>query len=67
LVTTVAQATPGTSFGHQVEVPGFGRVSLAKLTVDRAFRLIMVGVDTSSTGGGNINVADATANGHNHP
>ena len=67
LVTSVAQAALGTSFGHIVEVPGVGRVSLAKLAVDRAFHLTMVGLDQSPTGGGNVDAADATANGTTHP
>jgi len=67
LVTNVAQAAPGTSFGHIVEVPGFGKVSLAKLTVNRAFHLTMVGADRSPTGGGNVEAADATTNGSHGP
>ena len=65
LVTNVAQAAPGTSFGHIVEVPGFGKVSLAKLAVDRAFHLTMIGVDADS--GGTVQAADTTSNGNTHP
>jgi hypothetical protein len=65
LVTNVARATSGTSFGHIVEVLGFGKVSLAKLAVDRAFHLTMIGVDADS--GGTVQAADTTSNGHTHP
>src|SRR5258708_10258757 len=65
LVTSVAQATPGTSFGHIVEVPGFGKISLAKLAVDRAFHLTMVGVDTDS--GGTVSAGTTTSNGTTRP
>jgi hypothetical protein len=64
LVTSVGQAVPGSSHGHIVEVPGFGRVSLAKLTVGRAFHLAMVEADASSSGGGNVNGPVVYANGH---
>jgi hypothetical protein len=67
LVTGVENVSPATSFGHVVEVPGFGRVSLAKLTVDRAFHLTMVGVDMSPTGGGNLDAGSATTNGKTKP
>jgi hypothetical protein len=67
LVARVGLATPGTSYGHIVEVAGYGRVSLAKLTVDRAFHLTMVEVDASSSGHGKIKGPTADANGHNGP
>jgi hypothetical protein len=59
LVTNVAQATPGTSFGHMLDIAGFGRVSLAELRVDGAFHLTMVGVDTDQKGKRKIATADA--------
>jgi hypothetical protein len=65
LVINVARATPGTSFGHSVEVPGFGKVSLAKLVVDRAFHLTMVGVYADS--GGTVSAGTTTANGGTRP
>lgn len=65
LVTSVARTTPGTSYGHVIEVPGLGRVSLAELTVDRAFQLTTVGIDTGP--GGNWKFGDTDANGHHHP
>jgi len=65
LVANVAQAAPGTSFGPSVRVPGFGKVSLATLAVDRAFHLTMVGVYTDS--GGTVQVATTTSNGTTRP
>lgn len=65
LVPSVAETAPGTSFGHIVEVPGLGRVSLAKLALDHAFHLTMVGVDTDS--GGTVRAGGITSNGHTHP
>jgi hypothetical protein len=38
-----------------------------RLAVDRAFHLTMVGVDTSSTGGGNVDAGNTGANGHTKP
>jgi hypothetical protein len=35
-----------------IEVPGFGRISLAKLTVDRAFHLKMAHVEADQSTGG---------------
>lgn len=67
LVTNVEQAAPGTSYGHIVDVPGFGKVSLAKLTAGRAFHLTMVEADAGSSGGGTVDGPTATANGHNGP
>lgn len=67
LVTSVEKAAPGTSYGHIVEVAGFGKVSLAKLSVDRAFHLTMLDVDASSSGGGSANGPIAMANGHDGP
>jgi hypothetical protein len=67
LVASVERAAPGTSYGNIVEVPGFGKVSLAKLTVDRAFHLTMIEADASSSGGGIVHAADGTANGSNGP
>lgn len=67
LVTSVGQAAPGTSYGHIVEVPGFGKVSLGKLKVDRAFHLTMVEADAGSSGGGTVNGPIAMANGHGSP
>lgn len=67
LVTSVGQAAPGTSYGHIVEVPGYGKVSLGKLKVDRAFHLTMVEADAGSSGGGTVSGPTATANGHGSP
>lgn len=65
LVTHVVKATPGTSFGHAVEVAGFGKVSLAKLAVDHAFHLTMVSVDSSQTGG--VHFGGSGSNGNTRP
>ncbi|MGA7630596.1 MAG: hypothetical protein WCB11_07500 [Terriglobales bacterium] len=57
------RTAPGASYGHIVEAPGFGKVSLAKLTVHRAFHLTMMDADTRSSGGGAVNGPIAMANG----
>lgn len=67
LVTGVEHTLPGTSFGHIVEVPGFGKVSLAKLTVDRAFHLNMVHVDAGSPGIQPLTVPHVGSNGSTQP
>jgi hypothetical protein len=67
LVTNVERATPGTSFGHMIEVPGFGRVSLAKLTVDSAFNLSMVRVDAGPSGVQSLDVPSGGTNGNTKP
>jgi hypothetical protein len=50
LVTSVPQAIPGASYGHVLEVEGFGKVSLGSLTVDRAFTLNMITADLGHKG-----------------
>jgi hypothetical protein len=67
LVNSVERIAPGTSYGHIVEVPGFGKVSLAKPIVDRAFHLTMIEADARSSGGGTVNGPIAMANGNNGP
>ena len=67
LVTNVTRAVPGTSFGHIVELHGFGNVSLARLTVDSAFHLTMVRVDASASGGGVVDAGSAKSNGTTQP
>jgi hypothetical protein len=66
LVTSVEGAAPETSFGNVVQVPGYGRVSLARLKVDRAFHLGMVHVQVGSSGG-QLTAGDATSNGTTNP
>jgi len=66
LVTSVARAASGTSFGHVVEVPGYGSVSFARLTVGRAFHLTMVSADTSPAGG-TTGAGSVTGNGQTKP
>ena len=67
LVTNVKGAAPGTSFGHVIEVPGFGRVSLAKLKVDSAFHLTMVNVNGGPGGVQSLTVPSASGNGQTSP
>jgi hypothetical protein len=67
LVTNVEGAAPGTSFGHIVEVPGFGRVSLAKLKVDSAFHLAMVEVNGGPGGVQSLTVPSGSGNGTTKP
>jgi hypothetical protein len=65
LVSRTGQAFLGVSYGHIVVVPGFGRVSLAELTVDRAFHLTMIAVDSGRIG--KFKITDATTNGTGSP
>ena len=65
LVSSMGQAFLNISYGHIVVVPGFGRVSLAELTVDRAFHLTMIAVDSGRIG--KFKIADATTNGTGSP
>jgi hypothetical protein len=69
LVTSIENAAPGTSFGHIIEVPGFGRISLAKLTVDRAFHLKMVHAEADQGSGKNksMTVPSGSSNGTTVP
>jgi hypothetical protein len=67
LVTKVEGAAPGTSFGHIVEVPGFGRVSLANLKVDNAFHLAMVEVNGGPGGVQSLTVPSGSGNGNTQP
>jgi hypothetical protein len=67
LVTNVEGAAEGTSFGHIVEVPGFGRVSLGKLSVDRAFHLGMITVNPNSPGAQPQTVPTTVGNGNTYP
>jgi len=66
LVTSVPQALPGRSYGHVVELAGIGTVSLAKLTVGKAFNLTIVSLDAGSSGG-TIDGGQTAANGGTHP
>jgi hypothetical protein len=67
LVTSVEQAAPGASFGHIVEVPGFGIVSLGKLEVDHAFHLSMISVGPGSPGVKSLTVPSVGGNGQTYP
>ncbi len=67
LVSNVARTLPGTSFGHVVEVPDYGKVSLGRLTVDSAFNLTMVGVDGGQSGHGSLDVPSGGTNGNTKP
>jgi hypothetical protein len=67
LVTSVDGAAPGTSFGHIFDVPGFGRVSLARLRVDSAFNLGMISVDAGSSGVQSQTVPSTGSNGQTVP
>jgi hypothetical protein len=65
LVTNLAGATQGMSYGNIIEIPGFGKVSLAELEVGRAFNLMMIGVDLGK--GRKWRIADVASNGTHHP
>ena len=65
LVNNVGNAAPGTSYGHIVEVPDYGTVSLGELTVTRAFNLTPLSI--KSHGSGKFRGPHAMANGQNGP
>jgi len=50
LVSSVGKESSGSSYGHIVEVPGFGTVSLGELTVTRAFNLTMLTIESPRRG-----------------
>jgi hypothetical protein len=67
LVTALEHTSPGTSFGNLAEVPGFGRVSLAKLTVDHAFHLSLVTVEPGQPGVQSLDIPSVGGNGGTRP
>jgi hypothetical protein len=58
----------GTPFGHVLEVPGFGKIFLGQLIVDcKSYQLNMIHVEMGCTGQGQVDAANATANGSTYP
>jgi hypothetical protein len=68
LVNRVGEVSQGRSFGHVIEVPGFGKISLAELTVDRdSFHLTMIRLDLGCVADGSGQFVDLKVNGHTKP
>lgn len=67
LITRVDGAKPGTAYGHIVEVPGFGRISLGRLTVSNAFHLAMVYIEPDGPGIQPLTVPSSGGNGTTKP
>jgi hypothetical protein len=78
LVNQASGGYPGKSFGHVIKVPGFGVITLAKLTVKhedphektKAFRkttftLAMLDLQLGCAGSGSIPIGGGTTNGSN--
>ena len=60
LVNGVHGATPGSSFGHVVQVPGFGNIFLGELIVSPiSFHLTMLRVEMGCLAAGNVNIASS--------
>ena len=66
LVTGIERSTPGTSFGHIIQVPGLGEVALAELIVDNAFHLTPVNVTLPPSDKWQLGGSTGT-NGHHQP
>jgi len=66
--STGAQAVPGTSFGHVLEVPDFGKIFLAELTVDcDTFHLTMIRLEMGCVADGTGSGGTTIVNGHTKP
>ena len=64
LVDEVQGAKPGSSFGHVVQVPGFGNVFLGELLTDQhTFRLTMIRIEMGCPAEGKVSFATAHSNG----
>jgi hypothetical protein len=68
LVNSVTQGLPGSTFGHVIEVPDFGKIFLAELEVDRdSFHLTMIRLDMGCVAHGNGKIVNGSVNGHTKP
>jgi hypothetical protein len=68
LVNSVAQALPGSTFGHVIEVPDFGKIFLAELEVDRdSFHLTMIRLDLGCVAHGHGKIVKGSINGNTRP
>jgi hypothetical protein len=64
LVDEVQGTKPGSSFGHVVQVPGFGNVFLGELLTDQhTFRLTMIRIEMGCPAEGKLSFATANSNG----
>jgi hypothetical protein len=68
LVTSVAGAPEGSSYGHVMHVPGFGNIFLGEVLVSHGlFRLTMIRTEMGCAGGGNQVVGGTGSNGSGMP
>lgn len=68
LVDEVQGTKPGSSFGHVVQVPGFGNVFLGELLTDQhTFRLTMIRIEMGCPAEGKLSFATANSNGVGMP
>jgi hypothetical protein len=68
LVNGVGGVVQGKSFGPVIEVPEFGKIFLAELTVDRdSFHLTMIRLDLGCVADGSGKILNLSVNGHTKP
>jgi hypothetical protein len=68
LVSRVGEMPRGRAFGPVIEVPEFGKVFLAELTVDRdSFHLTMIRLDLGCVADGSGQIASLKVNGNTRP
>lgn len=67
LVDSVEGEFPGRAFGHVLDVPDFGRIFLAELTVDSYFELTMIRLDLGCIGHGTARAGGVKINGETRP
>jgi hypothetical protein len=68
LVNGIGPAIPGTTFGHVVYIPEFGRIFLGEIIAFPAsVQLSMVRAELGCSTAGNMNAASAMVNGHMVP
>jgi hypothetical protein len=67
LVNNVEEPFPGRCFGHVLDVPDFGRIFLAELTVDNYFELTMIRLDLGCIGHGKAKSGGVKVNGETLP
>jgi hypothetical protein len=68
LVDGLDGAVPGTSFGHAVEIPDFGRIFLGELLVcPGSIQFALIRAELGCSVSGNITAAMANGNGHTVP
>jgi hypothetical protein len=68
LVEQVERVKHATSFGHVVNVPGFGNVFLGELIVAQGvFRLTLIRIEMGCAGDGNMSIGTSNSNGSTMP